>query len=545
MQSFFFERIRLCLTLSFFHLQRKQKFSTLTIGSPQYYDDNDGPMTRFKTDKMTPVYFNSNSYHGNRFLSNEAINAGYSETKMPVSDYSVIMQQGVGTMVREDVDAALEAAEDILLRNLVRNYPESRNAVRDVLHASNSVGSEASIAWTRPERKWLFKCLLEDNVVGGTDSALCNPGSLRLALACRDDAPQGAFIDTTDRDIVNSAVDDIQNKNPQDIANTSEDDAPFSVRPSADRAIGSLDHYFEADSSHPEGVTNQNNETDSVAKFVETEKASLAAQEHLMSLLCTSASKQMDFVQHDMKEVSLFLHARSSAPSLDSEAALDLEPREDQSSTDRVSSRSIKGESDSRPGSPDFVSPDTDASLPQLAVPAHILRRFEGMSMEEVKLHYEDLLVELQLAIERRNNLDQSSKRITERLMRFSSSTSSETVEGRISVPMQKRIAQSLDDHMEELEAKTLEGTSLDFDEDDRLWNNDEESLEDQLADIESSWGDWCEPDFVWSPSASENRNSVNVLNRLEDEDLENEDDDETLEEALERMDTEWSKWES
>ena len=505
-------------------------------------------MTRFKTDKMKPVYFNSNSYHGNRFLSNEAIGAGYSETKMPAADYAVIMQQGVGTMVREDIDTALKAAEDILLQNLVHHYPESRNAVRDVLHASNSVGSEASIAWTRPERKWLFKRLLEENGVGDTDSGLCNPGSLRLALACRDDAPQGAFVDTTSKDFVNSTVGDIRNENLQDIDNTSEDDAPFSVMPPADRAMGSLDHYFEADSSHPEGVTSQNNETDSVAKFVETEKASLAAQEHLMSLLSTSSSKQMDFIQHDMKEVSLFLHARSSTPPSGSEVVLDLEHQEDQSSTDStsgVSSRPINGESVAMSSSPDSSSSDTDASRSQLAVPAHIISRFEGMSMEEVKLHYEDLLVELQQAIERRNKLDQSSKRITERLMRFSSGTSAETVEGRISVPMQKRIAQSLDDHMEELETKSYEGISSDFDEDDRLWNNDDENLEDQLANIESSWGDWCEPEFVWSPSASENRNSVNALNRLEDEDLDDADDDETLEEALERMDTDWSKWEN
>ena len=110
-------------------------------------------------------------------------------------------------------------------------------------------------------------------------------------------------------------------------------------------------------------------------------------------------------------------------------------------------------------------------------------------------------------------------------------------------LPRQKRIAQSLDDHIAELEAKGLGGISSEIDEDDRLWNNDDENLEDQLANIESSWGDWCEPEFVWSPSASASRNSINVLNRLEDEDLDDEDDDETLEEALERMDKEWSKW--
>ena len=111
-------------------LQAKRALSTLSIGDPQYYD-GDGPMTQYKKDKIKPIYFNSNDYHGNRFLSNEAMDAGYSDSKTAVSDYALIMQQGVGTMVREDAEATLVAAENILLQNLVRHYPESRNAVRD------------------------------------------------------------------------------------------------------------------------------------------------------------------------------------------------------------------------------------------------------------------------------------------------------------------------------------------------------------------------------------------------------------------------------
>ena len=513
-------------------------------------------MTQYKKDKIKPIYFNSNDYHGNRFLSNEAMDAGYSDAKTAVSDYALIMQQGVGTMVREDAEATLVAAENILLQNLVRHYPESRNAVRDVLYASNSVGPEVNIAWSSLDRKWLFECLVEKDVVGHADSesALCDPESLRKELASRQDAPLRAFSTSVDSsESGNNTISGPDSESLTDIANETEDDGPLPPNPAADGIVGSLDHYFVPDHSHPEGISKPDN--DSVALFVKTEKAALAAQEHLMTLLSASASKHMNIIQHDMKEVSLFLHARSSA-SPEGLEAVDLDKEDDPSSpsdtdnTNTMVSSTSPSDDDSveAPGSTNSSSSSAEPSLPQLSVPGHIIERFEGMDIEEVKLHYEDLLVELQGAIERRNKLDKSAKRITERLMRFSSSTSSETAEGRISVPLQKRIAQNVDDHMIQLETKSIEGISVEIDEDDRLGsrNNEDGTLEDQLADIERSWGDWCEPEYVWSPSASESRgtNSINIQNRLEDDSMEDDEDNETLEEALERMDNDWSKWE-
>jgi len=519
----------------------KRDLSTLTIGSLQYYDS---PRAQFKKERVKPVYFNSNDYHGNRFLSQEAMNAGYSDRKESMPDYSLVLQKGVGTMVKENIDNTLQVTETLLLENLVQYYPISRNAVQDVLRASNSVGAaEASIAWTSADRQWLFEALMEhDDVSGSSATMVCDLASLRQELACRSDVPKGAFS--------NGAV-EFGNTTASDFVTINKEEALEVVAEKKINAAatGSLEQFFVTKSRVLEAISTPKN--DSVSLEIQSEKASLAAQEQLMTLLSTSASKRTEIIRHEMMEVSLFLQASVLSNLGDSQVSYNNKQQDVLTSNDVDVTRLESPFTDSSTDGAIDVSKNlghssttamhssSSLSVTMASIPVHVRERYDGMDIAEVKLHYQDLLVELQSSLEQRNKLDKSTKRITEQLMRFSSSTSSEWKEGRISVPLQKQIAENVDNHL-----KKFVGLSSEVDEDDRLGTRENEgSLADEMAEIDKNWAAWADPDFVWTPGASETAAAARP-NPLDDEDDHLEEDaGETLEEALKRIDSEWSNW--
>ena len=250
-----------------------------------------------------------------------------------------------------------------------------------------------------------------------------------------------------------------------------------------------------------ESISTTNN-NDSIALFVQREKASLAVQEHFMTLLSASAAKQIKTIQEDTKKVSFLLQARSSATSaMEGSSNLGLPSNSSRSETQPVKALSPHTVSNiSRHSTTDYEYPPANL-VHQDSVRGSSLARFQNMSFEEVNAQLEVLLGDLLVATERRNKIDLSTRRITERLMRFSSSTSSETVEGRISVVLQKRLAENLDTHLDELAASSgvnQGGITAEVDEDARLGVRDEAelSIDDELAEIEKRWAGWNDPDL-------------------------------------------------
>jgi len=493
-----------------FILKAIRDLTVLTLGGQPYYEDQD---VQSKREKNKAIYFNSNDYHGHRFISEEAANAGYSE-KMPPMDMSAIMDQGVGSMVHQDVESTLSAVEEVLLQCLVQHYPVSRNAVRDVMQASSSVGPDANIEWSCPDRKWLFQCLVEGDAMEPSDGAMYDTTRLRAHLANREDVPPGAFQQTVSA--------------PLPIPDTTETSLPSLSPSNSTERPGNLDAFFADEPSLPESVV-VTNHNDSTALFIQNEKASLAAQEHLMTLLSASAAKEISTIQQEMKSVSFVLQARySSSLSEAQEGALE-------------SDEEAKGGTNSTSPSSDLIhiSREDAARNPNLV-------RFQNMSVDEVNTYYQVCLGSYQQAIERRNKLNSSSRRIMERLMRFSSSTSSETVEGRISIPLQRRIAEGLDNFVAQLEEEDQLGMSPEIDEDDRLGirETSDKSIKQELAEIEKNWGDWSDEDYVWSPAdANPTAGSTQYSAATADDLFGEEDDDETLEEALERIENDWKGW--
>ena len=76
------------------------------------------------------VYFNSNEYHGRRFLTNEAMEAGYSNSNFR-PDASFV-EKGIGSLVQKDENALTNDAEDAILRTLVR-FPSTRTVIKNVI----------------------------------------------------------------------------------------------------------------------------------------------------------------------------------------------------------------------------------------------------------------------------------------------------------------------------------------------------------------------------------------------------------------------------
>jgi DNA primase catalytic core len=138
------------------------------------------------------VYFNSNEYHGKRFLTQEAMDAGYTNNGPAPSDRK-FLELGIATLIRDDPETMIRRGEDALLRNLVQ-YGPARSAMKTAIASSEATGSRYEIEWSSHDREWLFTYLVErqDEI----PSQYLEAGTikeLREYLASKYDAPKKAF----------------------------------------------------------------------------------------------------------------------------------------------------------------------------------------------------------------------------------------------------------------------------------------------------------------------------------------------------------------
>jgi hypothetical protein len=167
-------------------IQGKQKNDWLL---PQGIANKMGEINELRQKKI--VYFNSNDYHGNQFITQEAIDAGYKNEA--VARDSGIQEKGVGSLIQINEDSLSISAEDTLLRTLLLFEP-ARKSMKSTLDTSYASGSEEDIEWSSPEKAWLFSCLVEkqkgipEHIVGPEDLV-----ELRSYLANRPDAFPGAL----------------------------------------------------------------------------------------------------------------------------------------------------------------------------------------------------------------------------------------------------------------------------------------------------------------------------------------------------------------
>jgi len=145
--------------------------------------------------KDAAVYFNSNSFLGEQYLSPEAIRAGYSldssERPAPGESIADFMEN---RFFESDPDQLILQAEHRLLHALSK-FPQARAAMRTVY--STSTFGPTNMRWTSEEREWLFLRLtgspeIDDPLpVELLDEG--SPSELHLHLANREDSPEYAF----------------------------------------------------------------------------------------------------------------------------------------------------------------------------------------------------------------------------------------------------------------------------------------------------------------------------------------------------------------
>ena len=131
------------------------------------------------------VYFNSNRYFGQQFITPEAIQAGYTfDDDAPSSDETIADFMDRKILTRDE-NLMIEQAETRLLHALVK-FPQARAAMMTVYSASTF--GPKNMRWTSEERAWLFLCLTGSPEVdpvpfelldGGTSSQLLSSLSQR------------------------------------------------------------------------------------------------------------------------------------------------------------------------------------------------------------------------------------------------------------------------------------------------------------------------------------------------------------------------------
>jgi hypothetical protein len=137
---------------------------------PDNVKNKRGELNDLKQKKV--VYFGSNEYHGNRFMTDQAIEAGY-KSKLVKKDANMF-EKGIASVLIRDDDSMLVSAENKLLRVLVL-YSSARNAVMSMIETRLASGSDETIEWSTPEKEWLFSQLtsrrnqLPPNIVGPED----------------------------------------------------------------------------------------------------------------------------------------------------------------------------------------------------------------------------------------------------------------------------------------------------------------------------------------------------------------------------------------
>jgi hypothetical protein len=438
------------------------------------------------------VFFNSNEY------------LGYFDSMDPVNSNGIssTLNQAIVTLPHRDIDQAVVAAEDALLRSLVAHYPESSKSLQQVLEARSFTSQDIEIEWSHPHRKWLFTRLVEDNVMPQeNDTYIAGAEALRACLSSRDDVPPGAFSRAT---MVPPDGNDGENKSAR-------------VRNSVagELMMGSLCTYFSA---NPDP---QDDASSSDERLHFDEKHALATQEHFMALLAANAAQRVSTIQNNLKSLAMMMEERSVLSHL---------PEEQQATPQNLT---LQGQ-----GLP---------AAPNLGFKSHHHNcgPFQNLTLDEMTARYSDLLAALPVAIEKRNHVDNSLDQVRRRLIRVTTSNS----EGKKSAAIvRKKLAIELEKHLEHLEAVAVErademGASKYNDLLGKVDGNGE-SIKFELAEIDRNWGEWCYDDYVWSPEKANGQKSLGSFRQVDLLSLNDDDEsNESLEDGLDRIDSEWSQW--
>ena len=543
------------------------------------------------------VYFNSNQYHGNQFLTEDAINAGYRNGE--VARDASIFEHGIGTLVIQDADVLVKAAEDKLLRNLVK-FDRARTAMIHSLASNDATGSPSRIEWSMPERAWLFHCLVvhpetvpKDLLVDG------RMYDLRNYLANLPDSPPCAFSLAAPSASAGTVISGLE-KETTTLESSADDGTTDVVFPienaeTTKKVTASLSNGFSemVDVVYDVNIPSHSGDIESWAStydpsmFDDVDPVSQvqdSAQGDPTPVIAEPLPHDEDTrvsgVEISPGSLDLFfaveedLFAGTYDDSVSRELRAELEVQEAHATLQRASAlkqlkalnaewlavgRVLMARLDEQDSAETDLSPSTDKDASQ---PNGIIQ-LDTMHIDDLKEHWNFLAARLRDISERAHHLDVSAKRIVSRLMDYSNA---DGIEGRLSVAQQEELASMVDDHLESLPQiwrapDSGEGNRFHNNRDPASGWGDEygldrnESFDEDMARISDDWGEWADDEFTWSPEGNldsfmltrrSNDDSHNVMeSRFDNFELESQilEDEESLEDALHRINAEWGDW--
>lgn len=565
------------------------------------------------------VYFNSNEYHGKQFLTQEAIDTGYTNS-LPAPPDRSFLQRGVATLIKEDPNAMITRGEEALLRNLVQ-YGVARSAIKTAMACSDATGSRTEIEWSCGDREWLFTYLVErDHEIPSNYLKDLNWTHLREYLACREDAPVGAFLSSG----FTKAADSIDRHLRPDItARGSERARPktdeTATLPAEGKCVNIADRELQvsSDLNEIENWASSYDPTDLQDDFEIPEDLNIP---HDLVSSIHFKSGRTDFGVIDTQAVSDDFEQIIPSPRNAQSAVFPskLEEQRHQGSLDpfffqtedifvtmfdeRVS-REVCAELEvqealatllkasalkrleainsnwliaSRLLSARLEGTDTGKSMKESPVKKSNIQidhsgtlALDGMNTEDLQRYCQDLFGKLNDLFQTAHQLEVAWRRIKSRIFDLSST---DTAEGKIPTSKQDELFNMLDDFLTDLpqdwEPKEIDDLldpnyilsmylsddPVEDDDDDLVQNAVQENLtenerfEQDMVMIDNEWAGWNDEKYRWSPGDSESSSNSfsngDRIHELEADTYSNQ-DEESLDEAMARIDDEWGDWDN
>jgi hypothetical protein len=477
------------------------------------------------------VYFNSNEYHGNQFLTQEAIMAGYKDEA--IKRDSRVFENGITSLLQLNENDASVSAEDSLLRMLLL-FSSARKSLKTGIGISYASGSDETIEWSSSSREWLFSCLVEQEadippgIVGPADVEM-----LREYLATRPDAFPGAFgsvseesEDATDGIIVAATTSDMEGTSGEKIT-VGRDNRGLEVSTSKVESSSMTDSTEPTLLSESSATDTEKNLAESTAKPSTQgefdllfdnpldllgnmslsgdaeEKFQLSAQQVYSTLLWTSARKRLSRIQHHlMTAVGLLQKSR--------------EGEEEDAPQNEIERLLPEGKESNTSSSLQFFN--------------------KTVTRQELKDFCTSLTIAIQDSAQKVNSIADSNRRLSKRLTDMV--ISSGLGEGDISKTECNQLNNRLKEEMREM-------MNLDNWSNVEGGNEEDEPYEDTLDRARSEWGELFEDDRMWSP---EDSLSVARPEAVDDNPTDRShlvmdaaaDDRESLDDFLSRADSDW-----
>jgi DNA primase len=436
--------------------------------------------------KEKSIYFNSNDYHGHQFLTEDAMDAGY--VNRNVRRDPSFVEKGVACLVYRDTELMLKTAEDNMLTTLV-DCPSARTVLKNMLDARSATGSSNLVEWTNTEKEWLFSTLVYSS--SSIPEGCTNRTELMRFLKRIPDCPPQAFIHTT--------VSANRNSN-------SKKDFTKSLPESSNEVIGGKEIYGRFDTYSKVGngtlslfFNGVRNDLDSAASLNVT-RVNVLTQERWAAVLWASTAHQARQIREELLSLSNAMEGRTATGIKNVRFA---------------------------------VSPEVTLSSDHPV-------EGDGNPCDSTRLR--DLTIALQNKNRVLQTLSDSSKRLWTKLV---DETLSDGIEGHVSASLQMDLSVRLDEYLNafiDVPSQKVETTQ-------KLETilsglEDEEPYEDTLERIAKDWGEWADDDYLWTmDDAISKTNKKQVASPDLISAITEDEDDENVEDALQRISRDWAEW--